>query len=123
MKTIASIIATLAFTLLGITTYAQYTGPGGTTEKTTIKAVLADASKLDRNDTRVKLTGNIVEQINNDTYWFKDETGKVKIEISKKHLPETPFNEKSTVTIVGEVDYDILEGTEIEVEQITVDKP
>jgi uncharacterized protein YdeI (BOF family) len=38
-------------------------------------------------------------------------------------LPETPFNEKSTVTIVGEVDYDILEGTEIEVEQITVDKP
>lgn len=123
MKTIKLIVATLVFVVFGVSSYAQYTGPGGTTEKTTIKAVLADASKLDRNDTRVKLTGNIVEQINNDTYWFKDETGKVKIEISKKHLPETPFNEKSTVTIVGEVDYDILEGTEIEVEQITVDKP
>ncbi len=123
MKTIKLIVATLVFVVFGVSSYAQYTGPGATTEKTTIKAVLADASKLDRNDTRVKLTGNIVEQINNDTYWFKDETGKIKIEISKKHMPETPFNEKSTVSIIGEVDYDLLEGTEIEVEQITVDKP
>jgi len=68
----------------------------------------------------VKLQGFIVQQINGDTYWFQDATGKIKIEIEKKDLPAEPFDEKSEVIITGEVDHDLLEGTEIEIEHIEI---
>jgi uncharacterized protein (TIGR00156 family) len=71
----------------------------------------------------VKLQGFIVEQMGDDNYWFKDSTGKIRIEIDKKHLPATPFNDETKMTIIGEVDYDLLEGTEIEVKQVEFAAP
>ena len=63
---------------------AQYTGPGATVDLTTVKEVLDNASKLDKSDNQVKLQGYVIEQINNDTFWFKDKSGKIRIEIEKK---------------------------------------
>ncbi|MGE4586624.1 MAG: hypothetical protein AB7D05_04710 [Mangrovibacterium sp.] len=33
-------------------------------------------------------------------------------------LPDVPFDEKTPLYIIGEVDYDLLEGTEVEVEEL-----
>lgn len=84
----------------------------------TVKEVEGAALKLDRKDTQVKLKGFIIEKLNDENYTFSDATGKIKVEIDKKNLPSFTFNEKTELIIMGEVDYDLLEGTEIEVEQV-----
>jgi uncharacterized protein (TIGR00156 family) len=96
---------------------AQYTGPGSEAKTHKVKDVLDAALKLDRKDTMVKMKGFVVEKIKDEEYWFEDETGKIKIEIDDKHLPDSPFDENTELIITGEVDYDLLEGTEIEVEK------
>jgi uncharacterized protein (TIGR00156 family) len=117
------ILMTALFTGIFSAGYAQYTGPGSKAGLKTVKEVSDNALKLDRKDTMVKLQGFIVEQMGDDNYWFKDSTGKIRIEIDKKHLPATPFNDETKMTIIGEVDYDLLEGTEIEVKQVEFAAP
>ena len=99
---------------------AQFTGEGSINNKEikTIKYVKSNANKLDRSDLLVKLKGHITEQINHEDFWFRDSTGKIKIEIDLKNMPQTPFNDKTELIIIGEVDADWLEGVELEVEQI-----
>lgn len=99
---------------------AQYTGPGSTAKVKTVKEVSDNALKLDRKDTMVKLKGFIIEQLGDDNYMFKDATGKIKVEIDKKRLPAATFNENTEMEIIGEVDYDLLEGTEIEVKNVEI---
>ncbi len=99
-------------------TAAQYKGPGSIAKEYTVKEITKNASKLDRSDVLVKLEGSIISQINSETYWFQDSTGKIRIELEKDQLPAVPFDEKTKVIITGEVDYDLLEGSEIEVERL-----
>lgn len=112
-KIIMAIIALFVTTELK----AQFTGPGSNDKLYTVKEIKANASRLDKTDALVKIKGFIIEKINNDTFWFQDSTDKILVEIGKKHIPVTPFNEKTEVILIGEVDYDLLEGVEIEVEQ------
>jgi len=44
------------------------------------------------------------------------------VEIEKKNLPATPFNEKTELLITGEVDFDLLEGTEVEADKVELVK-
>lgn len=110
------LIAALLFTGIGVV-YSQYTGPGSQQKIYTVKHVKENALKLDRQDAIVALRGNIIQQLDNKTYLFKDSTGTIHLEIKKKYLPDFKFDDKSIVTIYGEVDYDLLEGIEIEVER------
>jgi uncharacterized protein (TIGR00156 family) len=87
----------------------------------TVKEIRASASTLDKADTIVTLKGRLTERINHDTFWFSDETGKIKAELDDDVLYEFVFDPVKTVTIVGEVDHDLLEGTEVEVEYLEVD--
>lgn len=96
---------------------AQFTGKGSQPKTITVEEVVDKAAKLDRKDTLVELEGFILEKIDDDTYWFQDDTGKIKVEIDQRHLPTQTFNENNKIKLVGEVDYDMLEGTEIEVKQ------
>ncbi|NLM91494.1 MAG: NirD/YgiW/YdeI family stress tolerance protein [Bacteroidales bacterium] len=98
--------------------FGQYQGPGVSGTLTTVKEVKKHAAPLDRSDALVRVEGFIIRQINQDTFEFKDSTGTVKVEIDRDKLPEKPFDENTLLILVGEVDYDLLEGTEIEVEQI-----
>jgi uncharacterized protein (TIGR00156 family) len=118
MKKVAAILMMTIFAGMFSITYSQYTGPGSDARSYTVKEVQDDALKLDRKDTMVKLQGFVVEQINNEDYWFQDSTGKIKIEIGKKVLSTLRFNEKTELCIIGEVDYDLLEGVEIEVKHL-----
>jgi uncharacterized protein (TIGR00156 family) len=120
MKTIKMILMSALFVAIFGVANAQYTGPGSKAKVMTVKQVSDDALKLDRKDTMVKLEGKIVEQLGDEMYWFEDSTGKIKIEIDKKYMPATEFNHETRVVIVGEVDYDLLEGTEIEVKEVQI---
>lgn len=100
--------------------FGQYTGPGSVAklEVMSVKQVKEQAAELDKTDKLVKLQGYITEQINEDTYWFEDSSGRVWVEIDEDELPGKPFDEKTELTIIGEVDYDLLEEVEVEVERI-----
>jgi len=117
LKSMKTILLAVFFAALFGNVSAQYTGPGAEIKFHTIKEVQDNAQKFDRKDTMVKLKGFVIEQIKEEDFWFQDATGKIRIEIDKKYMPDAPFNEKTELIITGEVDYDLLEGTEIEVEK------
>ena len=112
----------MMFILAGLngTSYAQYTGPSSTDRLLTVKEVKERASQLDKSEELVRVKGFIVKQLNKDTYQFQDSTGTLKIELKKRYMPVEPFNDKTEVIITGEVDYDFLDGTEIEVEELII---
>lgn len=101
-------------------TYGQYTGKGSMANKeiSTVQQVKDNAGNLDRKDVIVKLKGFIIEQINSETFWFEDHSGKIKVEIDKKAMPKEEFNETTELIISAEVDSDLLEGVELEIEKI-----
>lgn len=106
------------------TAFAQFQGKGSidNREIKSVQFVKDNASKLDNKDIAVKLKGCIVEQINSEDFWFQDSTGKVRIEIDSNIMPNTPFNEKTKLIIIGEVDSDFFEGVQIEVDRIEIVK-
>ncbi len=118
MKTVWYIfLAGLLLMIPGISR-GQYTGPGSTGKVYTVKEIREKAAKLDKSDEVVTLKGYIVKQLNSDTYQFRDSTGEIKVEIKKKDMPATPFNDKTELLITGEVDFDLLEGTEVEADKV-----
>ncbi|HPJ79981.1 MAG TPA: NirD/YgiW/YdeI family stress tolerance protein [Prolixibacteraceae bacterium] len=118
MKTVWYIfLAGLLLMIPGISR-GQYTGPGSTGKVYTVKEIREKAAKLDKSDEVVTLKGYIVKQLNSDTYQFRDSTGEIKVEIKKKDMPGTPFNDKTELLITGEVDFDLLEGTEVEADKV-----
>ncbi len=97
---------------------AQYKGPGPTYKTYTVKEIIDNASYLDRTDAIVKVQGYIIKQINSDKYEFRDQTGTIRVEIDKKRMPNTTFDEKTELILIGEVDKDLFEAVEIEVKKI-----
>src|SRR5690554_6337583 len=117
MKRIKAILFFLLSTGLVTGLSAQYTGPGSEAKFYTIEQVKDDAMKLDRKDVLVSLRGFIIEKINEEDYVFQDKTGKIQVEIDDEYLPDFTFNDKTEVILTAEVDYDLLNGTELEVEK------
>ena len=96
---------------------AQYQGPKSKDRQYTVKEVRVNAAQLDRIDALVRVRGFIINQLNEESYQFKDMTGLIQVDIDRRILPTRPFSDKTEVILIGEVDYDLLEGTEIIVEQ------
>jgi uncharacterized protein (TIGR00156 family) len=111
------IFATFLF-LANFSGWAQYSGPGSEIKRYTIEEVKSSAPKLDRSDALVKVQGYIVEKINYEDFWFEDTSGRIRIEIDDDVMPQQAFADKTLIVITGEVDYDFLGGSEIEVEVI-----
>lgn len=122
MKNVLKSIGLVALLFVFNSGFSQYQGPSFTGEITTVANVKANAASLDKTDALVKLKGYVIEKINKDTYWFKDETGKILVEIDDKDLPTFTFDEKTQIIIIAEVDYDLLEEVELEVEVIQLAK-
>lgn len=118
METIKRLLPLLILILVSGSVKAQYTGPGTSDRLFTVKEIRENAARLDRTDALVRIRGFVTGQINKDTFTFKDSTGTIHLEISKKHMPATPFDEKTEVIIVGEVDNDMFEEVEVEAELI-----
>lgn len=123
MKSYKKIIITVISVVFSLSVYGQYTGPNSIDKLYTVKEVKENASRLDKSDELVKLRGFVIRQINSEMYEFRDNTDKILAEIDRKRLPAQPFNDKTEVIIIAEVDHDLLEEVEIEVKEIQIVKP
>ena len=111
--TIALLLAPLFSTAAMAT---GYTGPGATTQVTTVAAALDAAD-----DTPVVLQGQIVKRLQDELYEFKDASGTINVEIDDEHWPAQAISETATVKITGEVDRDLM-SREIDVEYLELIK-
>lgn len=118
MKTIVKLVFVCILVIATSVIYAQFQGPTSLDKIYTVKEIKENASKLDRSDQLVKVKGFIIKQINKDDYTFQDSTGTIRVELKKKYMPEQPFDEKTELIMICEVDSDMLEGVELEVEEI-----
>ncbi len=67
--------------------------------------------------TPAMIEGNIVKQLDDDEFLFKDSTGEIKIEVSKKAWNGQDIKPEDTIQIRGKVDNE-WNKTEIDVKQI-----
>lgn len=101
--------------------YAQYQGPGGKPAKAAAPAPISQVSEVrqrGRDDQRVTLTGYVVKKVGWEKYLFRDASGEIRIEIDDDVMPTEPFDEKTRVEIVGEIEKDFLQSVEIDVKSI-----
>jgi uncharacterized protein (TIGR00156 family) len=118
MKTIVKLFITSIFAISINSVFGQFQGPATLDNIYTVKEIKENASKLDRSDQLVKVKGFIIKQINKDDYTFQDSTETIRVELKKKYMPVQPFDDKTELIMICEVDYDMLEGVELEVEEI-----
>lgn len=118
MKTIVILFITIIFAISINSVFGQFQGPATLDKIYTVKEIKENASKLDRSDQLVKVKGFIIKQINKDDYTFQDSTETIRVELKKKYMPVQPFDDKTELIMICEVDYDMLEGVELEVEEI-----
>lgn len=118
MKTIVILFITSIFAISINSVFGQFQGPATLDKIYTVKEIKENASKLDRSDQLVKVKGFIIKQINKDDYTFQDSTETIRVELKKKYMPVQPFDDKTELIMICEVDFDMLEGVELEVEEI-----
>lgn len=76
-----------------------FTGPG-------TSFVTVEQAKAMRDDSYIALKGSIVQQIGNEKYLFKDNTGTIHVEIDKKIWQGQNVGPNDVVEIYGELDKD-----------------
>jgi uncharacterized protein (TIGR00156 family) len=118
MKSFAKLLLFIALLFILDSSSAQFIGTGSPTDFTLASEIKKKALRLDWTDQIIKVKGFIVEQFGKHYYWFEDKTGRIKIEITSKHMPAVPFDRNTEVVIYGEVDFYLFGRTEIEVEKI-----
>lgn len=130
MKKFAAMAAIMMITTAPVfAAQGGFTGPSAapTTQSTTQQGGFVDANanlttavkaKDLKDNSWVKLRGNIVERLSDDRYLFRDASGTVEVEIDTKHWNGQTVSPQDQVEIQGKVDKDWNEF-EIEVKQIT----
>lgn len=93
------------------------TQQGGFVDNSVSPTTAAKAKDL-KDDSWVKLRGNITERLSDDRYVFRDASGTVNVEIDQKRWNGQNVTPQDQVEIQGKVDKDWNEF-EIEVKQIT----
>ena len=93
------------------------TQQGGFVDNSVSPTTVAKAKEL-KDDSWVKLRGNITERLSDDRYVFRDASGTVNVEIEQKRWNGQNVTPQDQVEIQGKVDKDWNEF-EIEVKQIT----
>ena len=76
-----------------------------------------------RDDTKVQLKGYIVKAIGDEKYEFKDNTGRIMVDIDDDLWYGRTLSAKTPVTIIGEVDIDYkpMKRVEIDVDAVIFD--
>ena len=90
-----------------------FTGPGQYGSVTTVAAAL----KM-WDDSYVTLVGNIVQQIGNEKYLFRDATGTMIVEIDNDIWMGLTVSPEDKIQITGEIDRDMFRPTEVDVKLI-----
>lgn len=100
----------------GASSQGGFVGPGAGNRANSVAAIL----KNPIDDQRVTLRGNITRHIGGDKYMFSDGTGEMRVDIDDHQFPPQPINEKTTVEIIGEVDTDFLQFSEVDVKSVRI---
>lgn len=87
-----------------------FSGPGP-------QAVTARQAAGMRDDSRVFLRGKIVQQLADDKYLFKDESGAIALEIDHEDWRGQSVSPEDTVEIYGKIDKD-RDNVEVEVKRL-----
>lgn len=125
MKKILLGLCVVASGLVALPAFAQFTGsssaggyvgPGAANRANSVAAIL----KNPVDDQRVTLRGKITRHIGGDKYMFSDGTGEMRVDIDDHQFPPQPINENTVVEIMGEVDTDFLQFSEVDVKTVRV---
>lgn len=81
-----------------------YTGPGSARNAGQYQAVTVSETAALRDETRVTLTGTIVEALGRGEYTFRDATGDIIVEIDRRLWLGLSVSETDQVEISGEID-------------------
>jgi len=99
--------------------HAQYSGPSDLKPAQTVKyASVSEILKKPVDDVRVSLQGTLTRKVGHEKYLFSDGTGEIRVEIDDKIFPTTKVDEKTRVTIEGEVEKDLMQSPEIDVKRV-----
>ena len=73
-----------------------------------------------KDNTPVKLHGQVVKSLGDEKYQFRDKTGSITIDVDDELWQGRPISPNTNVTLIGEVDIDYkpLKRVEIEVDQV-----
>ncbi|MDC4657188.1 NirD/YgiW/YdeI family stress tolerance protein [Acinetobacter baumannii] len=82
---------------------------------TTVKQALAS-----KDNTPVKLHGQVVKSLGDEKYQFRDKSGSIIIDVDDELWQGRPVSANTNVTLIGEVDIDYkpLKRVEIDVDQV-----
>lgn len=130
MKKFAAIAAVMMMTTAPVfAAQGGFNGPSATATQTQTQtqqggfvdnnANLTTAAKVKdlKDDSWVKLRGNITERLSDDRYTFRDETGTVVVEIDNKRWNGVTVGPQDKVELQGKIDKDWNEF-EIDVKQV-----
>lgn len=92
-----------------------FKGPG--IDIMTVKDVLGM-----RDDSRVRLKGQIIKNLGSEQYLFQDSTGQVEVDIDDKKWMGQTVTPNDTVEIYGKLDKELMGKTEIDVKRIQLVK-
>lgn len=117
MKGLATLILVSGLTITGLS-YAQQPVNQSALAPTTIVSV-KDALTF-KDNTPVKLQGQVVKSLGDEKYQFRDKTGHITVDIDDELWQARPVSPTTQITLIGEVDIDYkpMKRVEIEVDQI-----
>lgn len=111
----------MALTLTAVPSHAQTVVNAHVHNKTTAAITTAKAANRAKDGAKVSLKGTIVKPLGNERYQFKDNTGRIVVDIDDDLWQERVLDDATTVEIFGEVDVDYKHGkrlVEIDVQRI-----
>ena len=113
--------AALAVMTLALTQplMAKDNNKGGFVEETISIVSVADAKNM-KDDAYVVLQGTIQQNLGDENYLFKDDSGTVVIEIDDDDWNGVTVGPEDTVEIRGEVDTHWRKPTDIDVDSVTI---
>lgn len=114
MRKSLSIVLVMAVLIsVAVASRAQYVGPNSA-HLTTVKQLLERGA----DDQRATVRGRIISHDGDDNYTFADETGSMRVEISRRHFPkDEPIDANRLVELHGELDKDFYR-TEFDVDSL-----
>lgn len=115
MKKLKHTLILVALLLISSISNAQFVGTGSQSDSTSVSVIKKNAFRLSWSDQKVSVKGFIVEQFREDYFWFQDNTGRIKIEISPSRMPTVKFDKNTELVIFGEVCHPLIGRTYIEV--------
>lgn len=78
------------------------------------------AAKQLKDDTQVRLEGQVIRALGKEKYEFRDSTGTIIVDIDDKHWNGKPVNRTAKVVLVGEIDRELGGKVEVDIDEVHI---